>query len=134
MNKQMTINVKVQGLEHLRETVALLKELKELGAGNCDALTEYLSGASETMKTIVEVDEEKPWYPHSKWQGHPGGPWIEHDGKSIPDGEIFHILTRAARDSRNFYPYRSKVSNWKSNFMWDGDTCDNVVAYRVLED
>lgn len=134
MNNQMTINVKVQGIEQLRETVALLKELKELGAGNSDALAEIISGGAVLPKVSVEVEEDKPWYPHSKWQGHPGGPWIEHDGKSIPDGEIFHILTRAERYSRNFYPCRSKVSNWKSNFMWDGNTCDNVVAYRVLED
>lgn len=131
MNEQMRINVKVQGIEQLRETVALLKELKELGAGNADALSEVILGGTVLP---VRLEVEKPWYPHGGWQDHPGGPWIEHDGKSIPDGETFHILTRAERDSRNFYPSRSKVSNWKSNFMWDGDTRENVVAYRVLKD
>lgn len=56
MNEQMTINVKVQGLEHLRETVALLKELKELGAGNHDALAEIISGGAVLPVVKVEVE------------------------------------------------------------------------------
>lgn len=134
MNKQMTINVKVQGLEHLRETVALLKELKELGAGNSDALTEYLSGGSVIPKVIVEVDEEKPWYPDNIRPSHMGSNWIEHDGKSVPNGTEFNVLTRAERKSKNFYPDRSRISNWEDNFLWIGDPLENVVAYRVLED
>lgn len=122
MNKQMTINVKVQGLEHLRETVARLKELKELGAGNPDTMIEYLSCGSVIPKVIVEVEEEKPWYPNDM-------PWTEHDGKSIPKGNRFYILLKGERETKKYGGGTFSVENWEREFLWQGWHRNNIVAY-----
>lgn len=128
MNKQMTINVKVQGIEQLHETVALLKELKELGAGNSDALAEIISGGSEPMKVIVEVEQEKPWYPNDM-------PWTEHDGKSVPYGRKFHVLLRHERETEDHDDTIVRIADgWVDEFLWNSCNEDDVVAYIKIED
>lgn len=125
---EVTLSVKVQGLEQLRETVALLKELKELGAGNPDILTEvHVDGA---VIPKVKLQEEEPWYPDTC------GGWIEHNGGFVPEGisEYATLLTKGERRRKQYGDSRCKVSSWTREFRWanSGDDHNDVVAYRSL--
>lgn len=123
---EVTLNVKVQGLEQLRETVALLKELKELGAGNPDILAEIHVDGAVVPKVLVQ--EEKPWYPNDM-------PWVEHDGNSLPPGEKFHMLLRDERDTKDYCDGGEHyIGDWVDEFLWKSRNGDDVVAYIKVED
>lgn len=119
---EMVLKVQVTGLAELRETVALLKELKELGAGNPDILSEVIQDGAVIPKVLLEV--EKPWYPDAR-------PWVEHDGKSVPSGRKFLILLRSERESKEYY---GSEHCWYDEFLWSGREGDNIVAYIKVKD
>lgn len=124
---EITLNVKVQGLEQLRETVALLlQQLKELGAGNPDTLVEVYAGGAVLPKVSVEIVE--PWYPDDS------GDWIEHDGSGAPEGlgEWVYILTRSERNCKKCTLTPSLVAGWVNGFNWSGSGGTNVVAYKEI--
>lgn len=117
---EVTLSVKVQGLEQLRETVALLKELKELGAGNHDINVE--------MHTDT-VTSEQPWLPDDL------GGWIEHSGGGMPVGvsEYVNVLTTAEREKKSYTTARCNSYAWRRQFHWyNPDDRNNIVAYRNL--
>lgn len=123
---ELTLSVKVAGLEELRETVTLLKELKELGVENPYSMMEV---QELPLKVSVEVEEnEKPWYPLD------GNTWIEHDGKSIPDGKWFKLLLKYERENCYYEETCHHAVNWYEEFKWNGCPSNNVVAYVKLED
>ena len=108
---EFKLSVKVSGLEKLRETVALLKELKELGVGN--------------IKVQTEVQSPQLWVPDNSG-------WIEHDGKSVPEGTSFYILTLGERERRSYGNTICRRIAWTDEFMWKGLSGNNVVAYKVV--
>ena len=121
---EMVLSVEVKGLDELRETVALLKELKELGAGNQNILSE-INWEGNVIPTRIQ--EKKPWYPNDM-------PWVEHDGKSVPSGCKFNLLLRSERDTKTYHGCVNYAMDWRDEFIWNSFDGDNIVAYIKLKD